>query len=109
MSLLRQRSFEKPVPAPQHVQSSVTTTPHIQPQASGRSPTVLRATPPETPNQFPQPMNTGSPTSLDTDQEPTTSASPSTRHSDNGATGIHRSTRTTCGQSLSRFEHYTAE
>ena len=28
------RSYEKPVPAPQHVQSSVTTTP----QASGRSP-----------------------------------------------------------------------
>ena len=33
-------------------------------------------------------MNTGSPTSLDTDQEPSTSVSPSTRQSDNRATGI---------------------
>ena len=41
------RSHEKPVLAPQHVQSSVTTTPHIQHQASGHSPTVPRATPPE--------------------------------------------------------------
>ena len=83
-----------PVPVPQHVQSSVTTTPRIQPQASGRSPTVLRATSPGTPNRFPQPMNTG----------PSISVSPSTRHSDNG---IRRSTSTTRGQR--RFEHYTAE
>ena len=54
--------YEKPVPAPQHVQSSVTTMPRIQPHASGWSPTVLRATPPGTPNQCPQPTNTGSPT-----------------------------------------------
>ena len=99
------RSHEKPVLVPQHVQSSVTTTPHIQHQASGRSPTVPRATP----NRFLQPMNTGSPTSLDTDQEPYTSVSPSTRQSDNGATGIRRSTRATRGQLPSRFEHYTAE
>ena len=97
------------MPAPQHVQSSVTTMPRIQPHASGRSHTVLRETPPETPKQFPQPMNTGSPTSLDTDQEPSAYVSPSTRHSDNGATGICRSTRTTRGQRPSRFEHYTAE
>ena len=45
-------SYEKPVPAPQHVKSSVTTTPRIQPQVSGRSPTVLRATPLETPNRL---------------------------------------------------------
>ena len=32
------RSYEKPVQAPPNVQSSVTTTPHIQPQASSRSP-----------------------------------------------------------------------
>ena len=92
------QSYEKPVLAPQHVQSSVTTTPHIQPHASGRSPAVLMATPPGKPNQFPQPMNTGSPTSLDTDHEPSTSVSPSTRHSDNGANGICRSTHTTRGQ-----------
>ena len=103
------RSHEKHVLVPQHVKSSVTTTPRTQHQASGRSPTVLRATLPETSNQFPQPMNTGSPTSLDTDQEPSTSVSPSTRHSDNGATGIRRSTRTTRGQRPSRFEQYTAE
>ena len=64
------RSPKKPVLAPQHVQSSVTTTPNIQHQASGRSSTVPWATPPGTPNRFLQPMNTGSPTSLDTDQEP---------------------------------------
>ena len=103
------RSHEKPVLAPQHVQSSVTTAPHIQHQASGRSPTVSRATPPGTPNRFLQPMNTGSPTSLDTDQEPSTSVSRSTRLSDNGATGIRRSTRATRGQLPSRFKHYTAE
>ena len=97
------------MPAPQHVQSSVTTTPRIQPQASGHSPTVLRPTPHGTPDQFPQPMNTGSSTSLDMDQKPSTSVSPSTRDSDNGATGIRRSTRTTRGQRPSRFEHYTAE
>ena len=50
-------------------------------------------------------MNTGSPTSLDTDQEPSTSVSPPTRQSDNGATGIRRSTRATRGQLPSRFEH----
>ena len=54
-------------------------------------------------------MNTGSPTSLDTDQQPSTSVSPATRQSDNGATGIRRSTRATHGQRPSRFEHYTAE
>ena len=41
------RSHEKSVLAPQHVQSSVT--PRIRPQRSGRSPTVLRGTPPGTP------------------------------------------------------------
>ena len=51
-------------------------------------------------------MNTGSPTSLDTDQEPSTSVSRSTRLSDNGVTGIRRSTR---GQLPSRFKHYTAD
>ena len=85
------------------------TTPRIQPQTSGRSPTVLRRIPPGTPNQCPQPMNTASPILLDTDQEPSTYISPSTRHSDNGATDIRRSTRTTRGQRPSRFEHYTAE
>ena len=99
-------SDEKHVPAPQHVQLSVTTKPRIPPQASGCSPTVLRATLPGTTNQFPQP---GSPTSLDTDQEPSTSVSPSTRHSDNRATAIRRSTRTTRGQRPSCFEHNTAE
>ena len=103
------RSYEKHVPAPQHVQSSVTTTPRIQPKVSGRSPIVCRATPPGMPNQFPQHMNPGSPTLLDMDQEPSTYVSPSTRHSDNGATGIRRSTRTIRGQRPSRFEQYTAE
>ena len=102
-------SHERPVLVPQHVQSSVTTTPRIQLHASGRLPTVLWATPPGTHNQFPQPMNTGSPTSLDTDQEPSTYVSPSTIHSDNGAIGICRLTRTICGQRPSRFEHYTIE
>ena len=51
------RSHEKPVRAPQHVQSSVTPTHHIQHQASGRSPTVPRATPPGTPIRFSQPVN----------------------------------------------------
>ena len=73
------RSHEKPVLAPPHVQSSVTTTPRIQPQASGPSPTVLRATLPGMSNRFPQPMNTKSPTLLDKDQEPSTSVYPTTR------------------------------
>ena len=103
------RSHEKHVLAPQHVQSSVTTTPHSRHQASGRSPTVPRTTPPGTPNCFFQPMNTGSPISLDTDQEPSTYVFPSTRQPDNDATGIRRSTRATRGQLPSRFEHYTAE
>ena len=70
------RSYEKSVPASQYVQSYVTTTHRIQPHASGCSPTVLRGIPPGTPNRFAQPVNTGSPTSLDTDQDPTTSVSP---------------------------------
>ena len=64
---------------------------------------------PETSNRCPQPIYTGSPTSLDTDLEPSASVSLSTRHSDNGSTGIRRSTRTARGQRPSRFEHYTAE
>ena len=36
------KSLEKPVPAPQHVQSSVTTTPHIQTQAPGRECFVMQ-------------------------------------------------------------------
>ena len=102
-------SHEKPVLAPQHIQSSVTSTPHTQHQAFCRSPTVLRATQPGTPNRFSIAMNTGSPTSLDMDQKQSTSVSPSARQSDNRATGIRRSTRATRGQLPSRFEHYTAE
>ena len=45
------RSYEKAVPAPQHVQSSVMTTPNIQTQAFGRSPTVLCVTTPGTLNK----------------------------------------------------------